>query len=179
MQHEQLSQLIKDVAESVRAADLPDPWAVEAFKLVLAAGLAGEAAEPWGGSRSLREVLAGRLGLPEAVLEDVIGVEGGTLTVRVPADRLTTNKSAATRELALLVCATEQIGGAAFTSSDSIRRTVVEYDRYDQKNFASSLKVLRDAVTVRGPSSTSQLRLTRLGWEQVALLVRRLADAQR
>jgi hypothetical protein len=192
-----MATAVADAAEAVSQAGLDDPgWALEAFKILLSSRVAGATAPalpvppqhrppdafasgPGGPGGQRAEgigPLAARLGVDEDGLADIFGVNReGRVEIHVATPLLTKAKSGATKELALLVLASEQYVGDAWTSVESVRKVVADYGKYDASNFTSSLRQLGTAATVRGKQSSAEYRLTRVGWEAAAVLVRRLA----
>lgn len=198
MDRDQMAEAVADAAGAVRQAELDDAgWALEAFKILLQSrmnGSPGEAPHPTpeqhrpadqgsagagAGAVAVPEgigPLAARLGLVEDDLADVFGTNReGRVEIHVPTPLLTKAKSGATKELALLVLASEQYAGDAWTSVESIRKVVADYGKYDASNFTSSLRQLGTAATVRGKQSSAEYRLTRVGWEAASTLVGRLS----
>lgn len=119
--------------------------------------------------------LATRLQLTRDAVESVYTVDGDGVQISVDPRRIGPSKSAATRELALLVAAQRQAAGEEQTSVDEIRTVTIEFGKYDPPNFSSSINELRGAFLVKGPPRQRLLKLTRTGWAQAADLVRELA----
>jgi len=121
--------------------------------------------------------LATRLKLDVVVLADVYHDSGTELELVVSPQKLSTAKSKATKEIALLVAAARQSQGEEWSYTDVIRKTAEDYKRYDSPNFASALSEMKSEFNVRGSARKRELKLTRPGWEAAAALVTGLVDS--
>jgi hypothetical protein len=125
--------------------------------------------------------LAARVGVSESALADVFAIDGVDVTLHVASAKLSTTKSKATREIALLIAVARQGAGIddAWTDVSHIRDALTQYGRYDMSNFSRHLRDIDDVFNLRG-KPVQQLRLTRPGWEAATELVKAVVDqAQR
>ena len=122
--------------------------------------------------------LAERLTVSENALADVLAVEGDSVTLYVASTKISTTKSKATREVALLVTAARQGGGIddSWTDVNHVRDALTQYSRYDISNFSKYLRDTGDVFNFRG-KPIQQLRLTRPGWEAATQLVKTLTGS--
>jgi transposase-like protein len=181
----EMNEALQAAKQAVQQADLPEQWQERAFGEVLRSLLGGrpavssaiatlqQAATVTSGVGMQR--LAARFGVSEEALADVIAVDDEAITVHVASGKLPTTKSRATRELALLVVAARQGVGfdEAWTDVQHVRDSLMQYNRYDQGNFAKYLRETQDVFNFRG-KPIHQLRLTRPGWEAAIELVKGL-----
>jgi hypothetical protein len=133
---------------------------------------AGEAASPGGGNL---DRLAAKLQIQREAVEDVFTEDAGGVEISIHPARLAPSKSAATRQIALLVASQRQAAGEDQTPVDEIRRVALEFGRYDAPNFSSAVNELRGAFLFKGPPRQRVLKLTRAGWAQASDLIRDLA----
>ena len=121
--------------------------------------------------------LATRLGVSESALADAFAIDGAEVTLHVASAKLSTTKSKATREIALLIAVARQGAGIddAWTDVSYIRDALTQYSRYDMSNFSRHLRDIDDVFNLRG-KPVQQLRLTRPGWEAATELVKAIVD---
>jgi hypothetical protein len=174
----------------VDEAGLPASWQERAYGEVLRSlldtGLAATSERPAASTRphetrssqeSALGRLATRLGVSESALADVFAIDGVDVTLHVSSAKLSTTKSKATREIALLIAVARQGAGIddAWTDVSHIRDALTQYGRYDMSNFSRHLRDIDDVFNLRG-KPVQQLRLTRPGWEAATELVKAVVD---
>lgn len=137
------------------------------------------ASQPLFTSRAAR--LAWRLEIDEEALADVLDIEDDVVTYHVLSSRISTARSRATVELAMLVTVVRQGSGLddSWTHAIHVRELLQRYNRYDPSNFAANLKAAGDLFTVRGRPPALEIRLTQAGWEAATDHVRSLAHPSR
>jgi hypothetical protein len=177
----------------VEEAELPEHWQepafLEVFRRLLDEGSPrGAQAQPvareagtgasTADARSGLAHLAARVGVPESALADVFAIEGDSVALYVPSSKISTTKSKAAREVALLIAAARQSTGIdeSWTDVSHVRDALTQYGRYDMSNFSKYLRDTGDVFNFRG--RPLQLRLTRPGWEAAADLVKALTGSQ-
>lgn len=131
-----------------------------------------KATESGTGLQALAAKLSVEVGLVSEIFQQR---EDGTLAVHVPTSSLGSSKSAATREIALLVCAARQYGGDEWTDAAAIRSVCQEYGKFDSANNASILAEGDRYWMTSGTGKSRRFKLRRKGWEEAADLVRRIA----
>ena len=185
----EITEALRAAKQAVEQADLPESWQERAYSEVLRVLLGGGqptvgatvAAPSRGviaGSGSGLQKLAGRFGVSEEALADVFAIEDDVVTIHVGSGKLSTTKSKATREVALLMAAARQ--GAAldedWTDISHVRNALTQYNRYDRGNFAKYLRDTQDVFNFKG-KPVSHIRLTRPGWEAATELIKNLAGS--
>ena len=131
------------------------------------------AGEPADQSDVLAQITAG-LKVERSLVENVYGADGTELTLTVPFKKLSSAKSTAAQEIALLVAAGRQKGGldqSGWTNAEIIVDTCKHYDKYDQANFAKSLKALDAKLQIKGAGSTAQVKVKHPGFDAAADLI--------
>jgi hypothetical protein len=122
--------------------------------------------------------IAKRLGLDPELVGEIYYIDGDRLGLAVASSKLDGKKAASTQQIALLVAAGRQAGGwEEWTDVSLVREAARDYSRFDQANFASTIKRMGDVFSFRGRARALELRLTRPGYEQAANLVRKLGEA--
>jgi len=178
---EQAKQLLADVLAVIEEMQVPEDLRSAAFQQ-LWAGLSPPTvasrqpeAEQAGAPGPLL-TLAKRLDIEPSPLTDLYAVtEDGMLAVQVPTTSLPDQKAAATKELALLVCAGRQAAGEEATAAATIREVCNQYGKLDAANFAATLREADRLLIISGATRQRTYRLRNPGWEEVKQLVRRLA----
>jgi hypothetical protein len=185
MEQKDASDIVSRAWAAVENSGLPKERALEAAALrevirLLAADKASTAFVPIGQAGAIHpsgqlDRLAAKVQLPIEIVEEVFTEDADGVQISVHPARLAPSKSAATRQLALLVAAQRQAAGEDQTDVDEIRHTAVEFARYDAPNFSSAMNELRGAFLFKGPPRQRTLKLTRAGWTQASDLIRELA----
>jgi hypothetical protein len=119
--------------------------------------------------------IAARIEVARETVAEVYDVRDGVPSLIIPPGKLPSQVAAATKELALLVAGAHQATGGEWTALDPIREVCVDFKKYDQGNFAKTIKSMDSAFNFRKESERKQLvKLARPGWDQYASLVRRM-----
>lgn len=134
--------------------------------------------EPDGDTDDPLEKIAQRLHVDLATVEKVFDFHGGELNLAISANKLSSSKSRATGEIALLLAAGRQAIGldGAGTHVTVIREAAKNYKRLDGPNFATSIGALDKTMTVRGSGRDRSLKMTTPAWSSAAELVQKLTD---
>jgi len=169
---------VKAAIEAVAEMAPDDPLRAVAFQEVLRAVLSGTQPMPAltakheSSSEGPAYAVATRLGLSVDQVHRVFDFAGEDVNLTIESAQLPSSKSGATEQIALLVCAARQGGlGEADTSSEIIRRVCDEFARYDDANFASTLRGLTGLLILGGTSRSRTYRITRPGYERVRALI--------
>lgn len=182
---EELTKKMMEAVKAVEAAGVPEDLRVAAFEkafeavMGVTATVAPKAETPTpqasdGEGPSLGGI-ATRLGLEEELVQEVFYLDGEALGLALAASRLNKSKAPATQQIALLVAAGRQAGGwEEWTPIERIRDVVREYGRFDQANFASTVRRMGGVFSFRGKGRGVEVRVTRPGFERAAGLVREL-----
>lgn len=128
---------------------------------------------------TLLSKVAAKLKIDLDTLKEVFHEQDGKFDIIVPPAKLETRKAPGMKQLALLVAAARQ--GAElddFTDMEHIRHFAVEFNKYDSANFATDLKDLEDELRFRRDGRKIFVKLTRVGWERSAELIRRFGGAE-
>lgn len=188
---EEIKSTIMEIVKALDEAKVPDDLRVAAFEkafdaMMQASGLQAAPAPSKGVAQreaaelegpSLRAI-ATRLDLDPELVEELYYADGDSLGLALASSRLHPKKAAATQEIALLVAAGRQAGGwDEWTPAGRIRDVARDYGRYDQANFASTIKRMGDVFSFRGRGRDLDVRLTRPGYERAAALAREVAGA--
>lgn len=119
--------------------------------------------------------LAERWGVEPSQIENLYEFSGDTVSLAIDPSRLAPTKTGATEQIAYLVSAARQVGlRESETNVDEIRRVCSDYGRYDESNFAASLKPLTGNAFFGGSNRSRTIRLNKAGLErakQIALAV--------
>jgi hypothetical protein len=184
----ELSDTLKSAHKTVVEADLPQELRETAFAEVLRHMLRApsrpspesrdhvDSPSPNGETSGL-DRLGARVGVDTSALADLFEIQGDSVSLHVTSSRIPQAKSAATREVALLIAAARQGSGAddAWTSVGHIRDALQDYKKYDTNNFSAYLRRVADAFNFRGKGSSMEIRLTQPGWEIATALIASLA----
>lgn len=194
---EVLIQALKDVEEAAVPEDLREVAFSKSFDL--RAGTTGATtqaqypAPPDGGSTRPSEQRAGataagdvlasiaeRLKIDRDTVAEVFTSEDGEPELIISPTKLPEKAATGTKEIALLIAGARQAAGIEdWTSTDEIRKACVDYKRYDQANFASTIHEMGDVFNSRKESPRkTQVRLARPGWERLAAAIRRLGGGE-
>lgn len=121
--------------------------------------------------------LASKLGVEVALVNEVFEQnDDGTFNVQVPTSKLASTKAAATKELALLVCAARQYGPEEWTNADHIRTVCQHYGKFDSANNASIMAEGDAYWMISGSGRSRKYRLRKKGWEEAGILIRKIVS---
>jgi hypothetical protein len=188
--------ILAEAAKAVDDAKIPDSLRQSAFEkavdLLAASKGAGEVGErtPSGGGAAptpvtiiddgtLLSKVATKLKVSPETVGEVLHEKDGRFDVIVPPAKLAAGKAPGMKQLALVVAAARQ--GAElddFTDMEHIRHFAVEFNKYDSANFATDLKDLEDELRFRKEGRKIFVKLTRVGWERAAALIRQLGGEE-
>jgi hypothetical protein len=189
---EKVLSFLREAIEAVDEAQVPEDLRVPAFErafslIVGATGLTAAVEQPpaptaegtpGAGVGDPLHALAARLGLDLATIADVYYVDGDELGLSMAPSRFDSRKAGGTKQISLLVAAGRQGGGwEEWTPVRAIRETVRDYGRFDQANFATTIKNMGHAFNLRGRGQQAEVRVTRPGFEKAAQLIRELTEA--
>jgi hypothetical protein len=119
--------------------------------------------------------IAKKLGVDTKTADYFFDPDGDDVTLAVSRSKLDSNKSTATKEVALLYCAARQAGGYddTHTSVANVRAKVENMGVLDPPNFATHLKNI-EGLTVRGSGKDRVFKVTSHGYEQATTLMNRI-----
>jgi hypothetical protein len=96
----------------------------------------------------------------------------GALEVVVGVGKLDGKTAAATKQLALLVTGGRQLAEIEeWTKTKIIRHVCIHYGRFDQPNFAKTLKQMDEAFSFKGKGQQLELRIHQRGIERLKQLI--------
>lgn len=122
--------------------------------------------------------IAARLRLDREIVGEVFDETDGKIDIIVPPRKLATAKAPAVKQLALLVAVARQGADVEeWTDADEIRGFVEDFKRYDQANFASTLKQMDDIFRFKQSGRKITMKLSRPGWDRAVELITKLAGA--
>jgi hypothetical protein len=183
-----VAKRLQDVIALIDEVGVPEDLRGVAFAKIWDAGSAPQPAIPSSpaasttttGTRDALGLIASRLGIDRDSAEQVYAVDGDDLELVLPASRLKPAKSQATADIALLVAAGRQAAGIdadGWTRVDPIRVQSENYKKYDQANFATTIKALDTVVTIRGNGRDRKIKMTNPAYARASELVRALVGA--
>jgi hypothetical protein len=178
-----VDRILAEAHAAIEAASIPDDVRPVAFGKafdMLAGAAASTAATPetddtglGTGTRLGR--IAKKLNIDVKTAEYFFDPDEEDVTLAVPRSKLDSNKSTATRQVALLYCAARQAGGYddTHTSVANVRSKVENMGVLDPGNFATHLKNI-EGITVRGSGQSREFKVTSHGYEQAAKLMNQI-----
>lgn len=196
MSKESVADILAEAIAAVNAVDVPDDLKAAAFSkavdVIMARRTAAtpvrmdtaaptpaaapSAAGPAPVAGDMVGAIAARLRLDREVVGEVFDETDGKLDVIVPPRKLAAGKAPAVKQLALLVASARQAAGIEeWTDADEIRQFVEDFKKYDQANFASTLKQMDDIFRIKQTGRKITVKLGRPGWDRAAELVTTLA----
>ena len=183
MSDEDIVEQVKRAVEIVENADVPTDLRAAVYESVWRE-IAGTSN---GGIRATTEeppkkdsvepgslgVLASKLGIEPGIVAEIYQeAADGSLTLHIPSTRLSDAKGAATKEIALLVCAAEYAQGREWTASKTIVDICREYGKFDQSHNAEFMTENDALWMIQGTGRGREFKLRRPGWEATTELVR-------
>jgi hypothetical protein len=180
---------VREAVKAVEEADVPEDLRATAFEKAFEAliGVGQSAAGPISREPAAHLAtaegpslagIASRLGLDQALAEEVFYVDGDTLGLALAPSKFSPKKAAATQDIALLLAAGRQAGGwDEWTQVGHIRAACRDYGRFDAANFATTVRRMANVFSFRGKGRQLEVRVTRPGFEQAANLARELIGA--
>jgi hypothetical protein len=125
------------------------------------------AGEAGGGDRPL-EMIRIKLGIDAESVDAAYHLDDdGQIQLGVPSRKLDTRKSAATKQIALLLAAGRQAAGAEErTSVGIIRDAVTFYGKRDGANFAGTIAEMDDVFNITGNGQQRRVKVNRVGYER-------------
>jgi hypothetical protein len=181
MDREEAKQLLSDVLKIIEDMEVPQDLRQPAFEQLWARlGRPVAAPTETGQEQPIAseplKALAKRLDIDPVQLADLYATaEDGSLDVQVPSSKLPDQKAAATKELALLVCAGRQAIGEHATAAATIRNACNQYGKLDGANFAATMKDADHLWMIAGQGREKTYKLRNPGWEEAKKVVERLA----
>jgi hypothetical protein len=179
-----------EAVKAVEGANVPDDLRVMAFEKSLEALMGAAGLETGTPERQVASgstdvavpvdgpslpTIAARLNLDLELVNELYYVDGDSLNLALAASKLDPKKAAGTQQIAILVAAGRQAGGwDEWTAVARIRAVSRDYGRFDEANFASTIKRMGDVFSFRGRPRQLEVRLTRPGYERAADLAREL-----
>ena len=119
--------------------------------------------------------IAEYLKISEEAANAVFDLSSGKPLLGIPSHQLPKARKAATREIALALCAAYEALGLDPPDTDVVRQECERYDRYDSANFASTLGAMGGRLTPKGPprSQKKTLIISVPGREEATSIVKR------
>jgi hypothetical protein len=191
--------ILAEAAKAVDEANVPEALRQSAFEkavdLLAASQGAGAAIQPPpSGSGGTGRIAGAAAAVDDGTLLSKVGVrlkigmesigevlheKDGRFDIIVPPAKLAAGKAPGMKQLALIVAAARQ--GAElddFTDMEHIRHFAIEFNKYDSANFSTDLKDLEDELRYRKEGRKMFVKLTRVGWERAATLIRQLGGEE-
>jgi hypothetical protein len=196
----ELAERLREAAEIVKQAELPEPLQPVAYERVLdtlgvttttttappsntttaVAGTGSDAPAPPGEPATRAGMLAqiaSRLGLDPSLAARIYEEEGGQLRLILRKAMLLEpeRKAASMRHVALLLVVGRQAAGLEeHTPYDAIREECLELKVYDRPNFATEIGKLEFRTT--GPRNSREARANRHHYDDAAQLIRQITQ---
>jgi hypothetical protein len=119
--------------------------------------------------------IAARLKVDNATVAEVFTVHNDELELIISPTRLPEKIATGSKEVALLIAGGRQAAAIEeWTLTDVIRQACVDYKKYDQANFAKTMRQMGDVFNFRKDDGKSLVRLAKPGWERLEATVKRL-----
>ena len=180
----------KEAISAARSAvddmDLDDTLHAIAFTEVLRVALSENKTEPRGSENSGADAavdetsgdfqrIADHLNIPKDAAIAVFDLSTGKPCLKIPSHQLPNARKAATREIALALCAAYEALGLDSPDTDVVRQECERYDRYDSANFAITLGAMGGKLTPKGPprSKKKTLIISVPGREEATSVIKR------
>lgn len=179
---------ISAARSAVDDMDLDDTLYAIAFTEVLRVALSENKTESRGSENSGADAavdeasgdfqrIADHLNITKDAAAAVFDLSTGKPCLRISSHQLPKARKAATREIALVLCAAYEALGLDPPDTDVVRQECERYDRYDSANFASTLGAMGGRLTPKGPprSKKKTLIISVPGREEAATVLQRWA----
>lgn len=173
-----LAHALKRAAQVVESASIPDDLRTTAFDRILSQLLNGGSDRPaiqrptGPAAAATTDTIAEKLGVSSDEASEVFQPQqDGTYSVHAPTGKLAKTKSAATKQLALLVMAGRQVS-EEWTDSEEIIKTLQHYAKFDSANNAAIMKEGEEYWMVSGSGKSRKFKLRKTGWEAAAELLK-------
>jgi hypothetical protein len=189
---QRIAELLWEVAEAVAKLGVPDDLRAAAFQkavdLITSPVQPAPAGRPLAGKEPAGAIsdtedpihrVAAKLRLDPELVGEVFHVdEDGTVRLSFGPSKLDRYKSAATKQIALVLAAARQGSGQEeWTDTGAIREVTQEFGKFDPPNFASAITELADFFGFSGAGRSRRVRLNRAGYEEAARIVERIRGA--
>ena len=115
--------------------------------------------------------IATKFKLTADVVREVFSVGADSeLTLIVPVSKLEKAKSAAAKQIALLIASARQAAGVdtEWTSVEVFRSIASDYGKYDAPNFATTIGSYQTVFSFRGKGQQRHVRVNRQGFDEAA-----------
>jgi hypothetical protein len=183
--HDRVKDILKQAADLVAAADVPDDLRAAAFAkavdLLAGRSVGATIVEPPADPDlnidpdDLIQRIATKLNLDRELVDETFEVEDGQIRLTVARTKLNAAKTRGTKQIAVLLAAARQAAGLEEkTKFDIIREVADDYGKYDSPNFAATLNELGDYFSISGPRGDRELKVRRAGYDEAAATIRRL-----
>ncbi|MCP4203442.1 MAG: hypothetical protein GY769_16110 [bacterium] len=180
-------ELLSRALKELERADLPPELRPVGFKMAVEL-MSREALVNRGTGGGVRDVtgdvardtvsrIAQAVGMEVSRVEEVYDASDGELAVVVGSGRLAKSNSGASRQLAILVAGGRQLGGLEeWTRVDSLREVCEHFGRYDQANFAATIRGMEKWFGFKGSGRSREIKMNRPGTEELSGLLRDLTE---
>lgn len=172
---------------AVEAANLPTDVRAAAFSVVLEHILGveepiGNAAKP-GAPRLADPVsdavasMAAKLGVDQTAVQRAFEIVDDKPVLTLPRSRLPKAKGPASRTIAVVLVAANQLGlKREWTQISTVKEACQMFGVLDPKNFSSYVKADNEIFIGRAKDGQRELKLTRQGMEEAATTIKSLAE---
>lgn len=189
--NKEITDILKEAAEAVAAADLPKELQHVAFGKVVdllagtnKVGLASKKPEPGPTSGRLKpssdpddplQLMADKLKVEVDVIGEIFEAEDGNVKLTIAPSKLEASKSSGTKQIAVLLAAARQAAGIEeWTETKTIREVANDYGKVDSPNFAASIGELGDYFSFSGTGKSRSLKMRKAGFEHAADMIKSL-----
>ena len=189
--NDEIREILEQAGRAVEDSKLPEEFRIAAFEKAVDILLGGSTSQP-----AVRPTPDGQIGNgppadnPLAQLASMLGIDVDLVSevfyvddarevqIGISTGQLESAKTAATRQIALLLAAGRQGAGVeSSTAADTIRAAAGNFKKLDGSNFATTLQEMSGEFIFEGSSRQRRVRLKRSGYESAAALVRQLCQS--
>ena len=188
---ERISGILREAMKAVEDAKIDDDDMRQiAFREAIALAAAGQAPSapsmtaPLSANESAIKhktgdsigAIASRLGISADEADRIFHVDVDSLELTAPVAALTSQKRAATQEIAFLVTAGRQAAGIddLETDAETVRSVCEHYKKLDSPNFSSTIRDLNGVLTVREKGRKKYLKMTQPAWDKASEVAKRV-----